>query len=352
MTRKRGFTLIELLVVIAIIAVLIALLLPAVQQAREAARRTQCKNNLKQIGLALFNYESTFSIFPMGDCTYNFGAGEIPQATVHMYILPFLDQGNAYNANNFNMQVNGNSAASEALERTLVVPGFNCPSDPMQRINNVAQLVTAASTNYMQCLGSSANMAGFITTVGNPATTIPATPMHGVFYRNSNTRIGDISDGTSNTALFSEIKLGPNNGNAAQSGSASLAIVAAGDPNDFRVATAPPTGTVWTGTDLLFPNASQCENRALPAWAYRGLEWYRGLVVATYYNHTLTPNARFRDCIARTTYQGHMAARSYHIGGVHCLLADGSVRFVSDNVDAIVWNGVGTKANGETVSDF
>ncbi|WP_010586142.1 DUF1559 domain-containing protein [Schlesneria paludicola] len=352
MSKRRAFTLIELLVVIAIIGVLVALLLPAVQQAREAARRTQCKNNLKQIGLALHNYESSFSVFPMGDCSYNFGAGEIPQASAQFYILPYLDQGNAYNAHDINDQINGNPAASEALERMLVVPGFHCPSDPMQQINLVAQLVQAESTNYMQCLGSHANMAGTMTTVGNPSTTIPSTQYHGMFFRNSSTRIRDVTDGTSSTAMFAEIKLGPNNGNAAQSGSASMAIVAAGDPNDFRVATAPPAGTTWAGADLLFPNASQCENRALPGWTYRGLEWYRGLNVATYYTHTLTPNAKLRDCITRTLYQGHMAARSYHPGGVNYVLADGSVRFASENVDATVWNGVGTKSNGETLGDY
>ncbi len=109
MRRRFGFTLIELLVVIAIIAILIALLLPAVQQAREAARRTQCKNNLKQIGLALHNYESTFTVFPPGDCSFNFGAGEVPQASTHAFILPYLDGGNQYSTFNFNVQVNGNA---------------------------------------------------------------------------------------------------------------------------------------------------------------------------------------------------------------------------------------------------
>ena len=126
--RSVGFTLIELLVVIAIIAILIALLLPAVQQAREAARRTQCKNNLKQIGLALHNYESTFTTFPMGDCSVNFGAGEVPQASVHAYILPYLEGSNNYSTFNFNFQVNGNANNTQA--RIQFIPSFHCPSDP------------------------------------------------------------------------------------------------------------------------------------------------------------------------------------------------------------------------------
>jgi prepilin-type N-terminal cleavage/methylation domain-containing protein/prepilin-type processing-associated H-X9-DG protein len=327
--RSSGFTLIELLVVIAIIAVLIALLLPAVQQAREAARRTQCRNNLKQIGLALHNYESTFTVFPPGDCSRIPPEPDIPQASTHAYILPYLEGGNQYSTFNFNFQVNGNQNNTAA--RTQFIATYHCPSDPGTVINNVAGIIMASSTNYMQSLGSHADH--------RPA---PRTPHHGVFFRNSSTRIAHIIDGTSNTALFAEIKKGPNSLNG------SLEVIPAGDPRDFQVATR-PTSLPWTGDDLLFPPA-ECENRALSAWMYRGLQYYRGLFVATYYTHTLTPNARRRDCM--DIYVGHAAARSYHPGGAHVLLGDGSVRFASDSVDANVWRAVGTIAMGEVVGEF
>ncbi len=349
--KKRGFTLIELLVVIAVIAVLIALLLPAVQQAREAARRTQCKNNLKQLGLGVLNYESDYGVFPMGDCTRNYGSGEIPQATVHCYLLPYIEQANLYNELNFLAQINAASTAAAKDAKVKIIPGFHCPSDSNPQVNNVAGAnILSESSNYMQCLGSISTHAGVYLTAGSttggvisPGSNLqPETQLHGIFFRNSSTRTRDITDGMSNTALIAEIKTGPN-------GTSSYQTVPAGDPRDFTVATA--SSNVWTGSDQLFP-PSDCENRATKAWAYRGLEWYRALMVATYYNHTLPPNAPFRDCIASNLYQAHLAARSYHNGGVNCVLADGSIRFVSNNVDANVWRAVGTKANGETVSDF
>jgi prepilin-type N-terminal cleavage/methylation domain-containing protein/prepilin-type processing-associated H-X9-DG protein len=331
--RKRGFTLVELLVVIAIIGVLVALLLPAVQAAREAARRSQCQNNLRQIALSLHNYESTFLVFPPGDCSVNKGGGDIPQASTQAFILPFLEGGNAYNTFNFNFQVNGNAANSQA--RVQVVKSYHCPSDPVgTKINNVSSLVTASSANYMQCLGSTA--------VQRPASPQTASAYHGIFFTNSAVRFAQIADGTSNTAMFSEIKKGPN-------GAGATAMVAAGDPRDFQVATS--YSSTFTAAQELVPPAA-CETRSQSAWLYRGLQYYRGLIVATYYTHTLVPNARLRDCIMSTATEGHAAARSYHPNAVNVAMADASVRVATSNVDINIWRAVGTTNNGETVTDF
>src|SRR3954447_14569446 len=147
---RRGFTLVELLVVIAIIGVLVALLLPAVQAAREASRRSKCQNSLKQIALSLHNYESTFNVFPPGDCSVNKGAGDIPQASTHAFILPYLEGGNSYSTFNFDVQVNGNNANSTA--RIQIIPTYQCSSDPAgAKVNNVSSLIIAANANYMQC---------------------------------------------------------------------------------------------------------------------------------------------------------------------------------------------------------
>src|SRR5262249_49552152 len=132
-------------------------------------------------------------------------------------------------------------------------------------------------------------------------------------------------------------------------GSASTGIVPAGDERDFRVATN-YASTFSAAEELIPPTA--CEARATAAWLYRGLQYYRGLMVATYYTHTLTPNARVRDCIMSSATEGHAAARSYHPSGVNVAAADGSVRFANNNVDGSAWRAVGTTNNGDSVGEF
>ena len=327
--RRRGFTLIELLVVIAIIAVLIALLLPAVQQARESARRTQCKNNLKQIGLALHNYESTFSVLPPGFIGV---APNGPNASTHTQILPYFDQASAYAVFNFDKDTNTDVTNQTAREQKLGL--LRCPS----QISSPAFVLAGTqcpngcgTTNYVQSLGDNGNYA----------------TARGPFGRNIGARFTEFKDGMSNTAMFAEILLGPSDG------SATSGVVPAGDPNDFMVATNLAFAT-WdasaTGDTIAVP---ECQNRATAALRYRGKQYYRGIVVATFYSHTLTPNAKLRDCIRTTGFdRGHLAARSFHTGGAHVVMADGSVKFVSDSINDAVWRAVGSKYGDDSVGEF
>lgn len=329
--RRAGFTLVELLVVVAIIGVLVALLLPAVQSAREASRRIKCANNLKQIGLALQNYESTFKILPMG--TMNIGAGGTGTAnnsSPHPMLLPYLEQGNAIALFDFNVDIN--TAPANLQARQQRVPVFNCPSHPPVSLFVVSQCPNGCgTTNYVQSLGNNANYAA----------------ADGPFGRRYGARFAEITDGLSNTAMFSEILLGP------ASTSGSQIIVAAGSRDEYAVATDLPFST-WdgspTGDTVAVP---ACDNRATPAWPYRGKQYYRGVVVTTYYSHTLPPNARFRDCIRGTGLdRGHLAARSYHPSTVNVVLGDGAVRNVNNNIDPLVWRAVGSKGSGDSTGGF
>lgn len=335
LTRRRGFTLIELLVVIAIIAILIALLLPAVQQAREAARRTQCKNNLKQIGLALHNYESTFSCLPPGSIVASGGIGVTSEASPHAFILPFFEQASAYSAFNFNVSINAH--ASNQAAREFKFPMLQCPSQPTSPAFVLAAPQCpngCGTTNYVQSLGNNSNYG----------------VVNGPFSRRSNTKMRDFTDGLSNTSLFSEIRLGP------AAGSPTTGVVPAGSPNDYNVATQLAFATFDSGSSLgngdTYWNAG-CDNRALSAFLYRGKQYYRGGVYTTFYSHTLTPNSKSRDCIRGTGLdRGHLAARSYHVGGIQTVLGDGAVRFVSENIDGNLWRAVGSMGGGEVLGEF
>jgi prepilin-type N-terminal cleavage/methylation domain-containing protein len=324
--QKRGFTLIELLVVIAIIAILIALLLPAVQQAREAARRSQCKNNLKQIGLALHNYESSVKMLPAG-AFITTPPPPSSDSSPHPMILPYMDNTSGFKL--FDFKSNINTSASNLAARQQMVPTFACPSQP-----GVARFILGGTppqcpagcgqTNYAQSLGNNANYAS----------------NDGPFGRRYGARFADIKDGLSNTGMFAEIRLGPSAGTATGN-------VPATDPEYYNVATNLPFGT-WDASPTRDTIAvPQCDSTAA-AFPYRGKQYYRGVVVATFYSHTLTPNSQRRDCIRGTGVdRGHLAARSYHTGGAHLVLCDGSVRFANNSVSDAVWRAVGSRNGRE-----
>jgi len=302
--RHRGFTLIELLVVIAIIAILIALLLPAVQQAREAARRTQCKNNLKQLGLAMHNYHDVHNGFPVAQFGCCWGTWVVG-------IMPYIDQANLYNRYEFNRKyvipiddARYNHAVNLPVTRTRLA-ALSCPSDgefrPFSNITNHNYAVNFGNTGYAQ----QATLNG-VTFRGAPF----AISGHNVPAVNKKFR--DITDGTSNTMLVAE--------------------VLQGQGSDLR-------GFSWWGdatqfTTYLPPNSS------IPDRIY----------TLTYCNNQPLQNL---PCDVSTATEPTMfASRSRHEGGVQVVLCDGAGRFISENIDLGLWRSISTAWGKEVVGEF
>ncbi len=256
--------------------------------------------------------------------------GTANNSSPHPMIMPFIEQSNAFRLFNFNVDLN--TAAVNQAAREQNVPTFICPSHPSS-----SPFVLAApqcpngcgQTNYVQSLGNNGNYAS----------------NNGPFGRRFGAKFRDLTDGLTNTGMFAEILLGPS------TGSPTTGIVAAGSMTDFMVATNLPFGT-WdaspTGDTIAVP---ECDNRATSANLYRGKQYYRGIVVATYYSHTLTPNSRRRDCVRGTGVdRGHLASRSFHTSGAQIVLADGSVHFAASTIDELVWRAIGSRADGETIT--
>ena len=309
--RRVGFTLIELLVVIAIIAILIALLLPAVQQAREAARRTQCKNNMKQIGLALHNYESTASCWPLGS---NSPWNTVPNW--RLQIFPYLEQGNLYSQMDFSQSFAGNvvTVNTTAL-RNNKIAAYICPSstlDPNANLINNSQLIQTPM--YVGISGSFPDVAG--RTVGSASNYGGFYTNNGLLRHNQQTRIRDAVDGTSNVMMVAE-----------QSGRVGLQDIRSGYYGGYTGTTrpGPVTGSNPAGAD----------------------SWSTGLTSVQYrINSPTTAGGSDRPWDANTVIN------SFHIGGIHGLLGDGSVRFVSDNVDMGVLRNLCSCDDGVPLGEF
>jgi prepilin-type N-terminal cleavage/methylation domain-containing protein/prepilin-type processing-associated H-X9-DG protein len=319
--RHRGFTLIELLVVIAIIAVLIALLLPAVQSAREAARRAQCVNNLKQIGLALHNYLSANNVFPGSRMDPNLAF--IDNAfSAHAAILPFMEQTPVFNSINFSLAW---TDPSQATATVTTINSFLCPSDP----HPYPFPVGWAGNNYRANEGSSLVYEYGVTDTNGVNVSMP--PPNGVFWIDISYGIQTITDGTSNTGAFSEHL----------TGDFSNAISSSTDT--FEPHTYPATVT----DAIAQCNAIDVTNLSFQGFVNVGAPWIYGKHSTTIYYHSSPPNTRscaFPPSRIMTT------AESAHPGGVNLLLADGSVRFVKSSISQPTWMALGTRNGGEVVS--
>lgn len=334
--RRHGFTLVELLVVIAIIGILVSLLLPAVQAAREAARRTQCVNNLKQIGLAWHNYHDTHKAFPITvgwGPQENFNGGFSDKVAM----LPFIEQTSMHNQTNFRAWPfdSGGWSGDNRLTQSITLPVFNCPSQDGEMNNGVANFSYAVNhgTSHLTHIGAPGIMAGNRLHNG----------MGAWFGPNANhwcqsdpeLTFGKITDGSANTALYSE-----------------FLVEWPGVERKHMVHT-------WTGgantseqrlsclslTDLSGRNAITGTNTvrgASWAWSFMG--------VGSAYNHTMLPNEK--ACHSYTDDWGGsnmMHASSRHPTGVNVAMADGSVRFVPETTTLVVWWAMGTRNGREPV---
>ncbi len=342
--RRLGFTLVELLVVIAIIGILIALLLPAVQAAREAARRSECTNKLKQLGLAFHNYADSRKVFPafsyiVGSPGANLGNWEGPSAFV--MILPYIEQGAVYSQWQWNASWNNRTApdgsattfsqTNVALSRTKIGT-FLCPSD------NPYPDRTFAGCNYAVCAGSSLAWTG------------TAIYQNGVFRYNMETSFADIRDGTANTIMASEHIVGDNSGT----------IFSVGDvvrAQPFPAAANPPYNDVnifWSQA-MLDAYGQQCQGGTGNHHSHAGREWAAVMQTQSVFNTLAPPNHRWYDCqecvgCGWMDSRGIFPARSRHPGGVNAAMADASVRFFSNTIDLAIWQALGSRAGGESVS--
>ena len=372
-SRCSAFTLVELLVVIAIIGILIALLLPAVQAAREAARRTQCVNNLKQLGLALHNYHDTHRSFApiMARAKRNDGQRGCVGAkitSVHSRLLPFMEQVSIFetipaqewlyaSCQNDPMVINAHSYEAARVP----LPAFRCPSDGGPRQNDTCCVQATSSqpgptptgtNNYMFSTGTGKGYFYDILVKGD-----------GLFYIDSATTLASLRDGTSNTVVISEAIIGDGFFGKDSSGGSSggysdpgtmpdprqsyLRAGFGGYPDPYPLSN--PPGYAGLANHEFDEDAASLATSATVWRGWRGTIWISGRAYATTFNAYNPPNPYYPDWGIFGTI-GYYAARSFHPGGVNCTLGDASVDFVSDNISIDVWRGVNSINDGNTKS--
>lgn len=343
-----GFTLVELLVVIAVIGLLMALLLPALQRTRETARRASCTNNLKQLGVATHNFVDARKTLPPGSIAKAYPANANLEWTLYRWsmlahVLPYLEETNLRTTLDFSVPLyiaasgNAVSPTNSQAVRT-VVPAFLCPSDQGEKVSP-----SFGPTNYAACAGSGVGGG----TPGLAATKhMAAEATDGLFYVNSNVRFTQVVDGLSNTAMLSESILGVPLSGPRHNAQFEYKFVFKGPLTDGMCASA----FSWNFNDP------------------RSFSWANGEYRCGLYNHYYAPNSATPDCLGsdtvgkaidletrtatRYTPYGWRTARSRHTGGVNVTFADGSVRFVADSVDALVWTAAATRDGHEVPGEL
>lgn len=342
MNRRSGFTLIEVLVVVAILAILIALLLPAVQQARESARRVQCRNHLKQIGLALWNYHDQHRLFPrMCYSTRGGGSADVTGwqgISAQTMLLPQLDLATLFHR--LNLNVHSLSIEPNVTLRKQLISTFLCPSDFGTRQGS------PPGNNYVFSGGPSLVMLSPIpgNSAGSPS--ILEREQIGLFNMRRSIAARDCTDGMSNTIAASEALIGDGNASQYQLGDLVRGVpFPAGFPNTFATA------------DQLSRYAGACVANQDSHFSSPHTEWINGMPGQTAFNTLNPPNSLSPDCHECVNCgwydsRGLWTARSRHPGGVHALIADGTVRFLSNSIDLQIWQALGAISDGMPIGSF